>query len=163
MFFGGCSDTYTRSSQTVTANAAIDVIVSTSETPSEENEVSLSCDPSVPHDNTRSGVCACACVPVRVLEVQASFFCFLSCKCNYFSGWQLAGKHFPPPPSVCFSSFALARWYNHTALSLENGWRVSVQGNGGMSQRDVSGAVPLVLSKPQCGATTHTSPNTGLC
>lgn len=60
------------------------------------------------------------------------------------------------------ASFALARWYYRAALSLENGWRVMSADNGGMSQRDASGSVPLALSKPLCRATTQASPNWSL-
>lgn len=68
-----------------------------------------------------------------------------------------------PPPNLSASpSFALAWWYYRAALSLEKGWRVMSADNGGMSQRDVSGSVPLALSKPLCRATTQGSPNWSL-
>lgn len=69
--------------------------------------------------------------------------------------WQ--GSTFLPPHLSASPSFALARWYYRAALSLENGWRAMLADNGGMSQRDVSGSVPLALSKPLCRATTQAS------
>lgn len=81
-------------SQLRTANAASDVTIFSSETPSKEKEDSFSSDPSVTHDNTRSGVCwsfrhlSSASFSVNVTTFQAS-------------SWP--GSTFLSPPSVYFS------------------------------------------------------------
>lgn len=115
-------------------------------------------------DSWQHKVCVCTCMCVG----NSGIFHLLPFPLNVatFQASSWRGSTFLSAPSVCFSVLYFSAGYNHAALSLENGWRMRLEDNGGMSWRDVSSSVPLAIKallKTPCVATPHTSPSAGLC